>query len=212
MLCSNSCPKGQFYDTALFMQLSHNWVAQQSLNSLGWSRKKMTKGDVWGQEVFRDRPAPGLHFRASGQTGGQCHSTQGQGRGHHHVPRCPSCCPFDTNRGEKRGIILPSEEIPMRAARGTDERGIVLLRLHTHCHNEDNCLKALGWEYETKEFLILSWDFTHWVSLFQHMITNSFSPWENWTHPTGCRGSVKARFTVLLLPNCELCSYNQALG
>lgn len=92
--------------------------------------------------MFRDLPAPGLHFRASGQTGGQGHSGQGQGRGYHHVPRCPSCCPFDANRGGKRGILWSSEEIPMRAARGTEESCVVLLRLHTHCHNKDNCLKG----------------------------------------------------------------------
>lgn len=35
MLCSDSCPKCQFYEIALFMQLSHNRVVLQCLNSPG---------------------------------------------------------------------------------------------------------------------------------------------------------------------------------
>lgn len=134
-----------------------------------WGRKRTAKGNVWGQESSRDFPAPGFPFRASVQTGGHGHTGRGDsGRVHHHVTGCLSCYPFDVNWGGKRGILLPSEEIPTRAARGIDGSCIFLLRqCMAGVTTGTTVYNTLARECKTKELLISLWDFTHWMFLFQ---------------------------------------------
>ena len=171
-------------------------VAQQSLNSPGGAGRRRQR------EMSEVRKcSETFHFRASGQTGGQGHS------GHRErAPPCPKVAlllPFWCKPRRGKSIVLSSEEILMRAPRGTDESCIVLLRLHTHCRNKDNCLKRTCWGIQNKGIPCFIMRFHTLSAIIPHMIMNSFSPWESWTHHTGCRGSVKAgsQFCFCLIVN-----------
>ena len=105
MLCSDPCPKGQFYDTALFMQLSHNRVAQQSLNSLGGAERRRQREM---SEVRKCSETSQPQAFTSGPQGRQVgRATAGTGRGHYLSQGAPpAALLMQTQEGKEYLIVI----------------------------------------------------------------------------------------------------------
>ena len=104
MPCSNSCLKGQFCDTALFMQLSHNWVAQQSLSSPGGAGRRRQREMSEVRKCSETSQPQAFSSGPQGRQVGRAKVDTGTGQRASPHPKVPLLLPFwcKLRRGKHR--------------------------------------------------------------------------------------------------------------